>query len=167
MAEFGTRFKIPRQYEDTDALLKAGRVDALVVGTPNYLHASQTIAALMAGVQVMVEKPMAMNAREAEQMHGAALKSGAALMVAHCWRFDPDVLWLKERSNIDCGRPYALGGGPEDTKGLSLQGGNYRLSELQAALALAGIERFPAQASQREKMAAYMDESLSEIPACA
>jgi dTDP-4-amino-4,6-dideoxygalactose transaminase len=66
-------------------------------------------------------------------------------------------------SIIDCGRPHALGGGPEDSNGFSLQGGNYRLSELQAALALVGIERFPAQASQREEMAAYMDEALSEV----
>ena len=67
-------------------------------------------------------------------------------------------------SIIDCGRPHALGGGAEDANGLAMQGGNFRLSELQAALALTGIERFPAQAKQREEMAAYMDESLSEIP---
>ena len=67
-------------------------------------------------------------------------------------------------SVIDCGRPHALGGGAEDPNGLAVQGGNYRLSELQAALALVGIERFPAQAKQREEMAAYMDEALSEIP---
>ena len=67
-------------------------------------------------------------------------------------------------SIIDCGRKHALGGGGEDPNGLGIQGGNFRLSELQAALALAGIERFPAQAKQREEMAAYMDESLSEIP---
>src|SRR5262245_1651514 len=66
-------------------------------------------------------------------------------------------------SIIDCGRPHALGGGAEDSNGLAIQGGNYRLSELQAALALIGIERFPAQAKQREEMAAYMDEALSEI----
>jgi len=67
-------------------------------------------------------------------------------------------------SVIDCGRPHALGGGEEDAQGLSVQGGNYRLSELQSALALVGIERFPEQARQREDMAAYMDESLSEVP---
>ena len=66
-------------------------------------------------------------------------------------------------SVVDCGRPHALGGGGEDPNGLSLQGGNYRMSEMQSALALAGIERFPAQAKQREEMAAYMDEALSEI----
>lgn len=66
-------------------------------------------------------------------------------------------------SIIDCGRPHALGGGEEDANGLSVQGGNFRMSELQSALALVGIERFPAQAKQREEMAAYMDESLSEV----
>jgi len=98
MIEFGKQFGITRFYESVEALLKDGNVDALVVSTPNYLHAPQTIAALNAGVHVMVEKPMAMNAQEAEQMIEAADKSGATLMVAHCWRFDPDVLWLKEQS---------------------------------------------------------------------
>lgn len=98
MVEFGKRFGIERQYENIDELLKDGNVDALVVSTPNYLHAPQTIAALKAGVHIMVEKPMAMNAREAEKMMNAGAKSGAKLMVAHCWRFDPDVLWLKEQS---------------------------------------------------------------------
>ncbi len=98
MVEFGERFGIARQYADVESMLKDGNVDALVVSTPNYLHARQTIAALDAGVHVMVEKPMAMNAQEAEQMCKAGEKSGALLMVAHCWRFDPDVLWLKEQS---------------------------------------------------------------------
>ena len=99
MIEFGRQFEITRQYENVEAMLKGGAVEALVVSTPNYLHAPQTVAALNAGVHVMVEKPMAMNAREAEQMCEAADKSGALLMVAHCWRFDPDVLWLKAQSS--------------------------------------------------------------------
>ena len=98
MATFANDFGIPRQYETMEALLKDGNVDALIVATPNYLHAPQTIAALNAGVHVMVEKPMSISAQEAEQMCEAAEKSGALLMVAHCWRFDPDVLWLKEQS---------------------------------------------------------------------
>ncbi len=73
-------------------------------------------------------------------------------------------LAARAASIIDCGRPHALGGGAEDQNGFTMQGTNYRLSELQAALALAGIERFPSQAKQREEMASYMDEALSEIP---
>ena len=98
MAEFGKRFGITRQYETVEALLKDGSVDAVVISTPNYLHASQTIAVLNAGVHVMVEKPMAMNAQEAEQMCEAAERSGALLMVAHCWRFHPEVQWLKAQA---------------------------------------------------------------------
>jgi predicted dehydrogenase len=92
------QYEIRHQYETVEEMLKAGGVDALVVGTPNFLHAPQTIAALKAGVHVMVEKPMAMNAREAERMMEASAKSGARLMVAHCWRFDEDVNWLKRES---------------------------------------------------------------------
>jgi predicted dehydrogenase len=97
-AALSQKFGIMNQYETVEQMLKGGKVDALVIGTPNFLHAPQAIAALKAGVHVMVEKPMAMNARQAEKMMEASAKSGAKLMVAHCWRFDEDVLWLKKES---------------------------------------------------------------------
>lgn len=97
-AALAQKFKIKNQYHTVEELLKAGDVDALVIGTPNYLHAPQAVAALKAGVSVMVEKPMAMTTREAEKMMDASAKSGATLMVAHCWRFDEDVLWLRNQS---------------------------------------------------------------------
>ncbi len=97
-AALAQKFKIKNQYHTVEDMLKAVRVDALVIGTPNYLHAPQAIAALKAGVHVMAEKPMAMNAREAEKMMEASEKGRAKLMVAHCWRFDEDVLWLKKEA---------------------------------------------------------------------
>jgi len=102
MRAFAAEFAIDRQYPDVNALLADGDVDALVVGTPNYLHAPQTIAALNAGIHVMVEKPMAMDAGEAEEMLDTSRTSGALLMVAHCWRFDPEVRWLREQ--VEAGR---------------------------------------------------------------
>lgn len=64
---------------------------------------------------------------------------------------------LKATSIMDCGRPH-------DAKGeMVTMGANYRVSELQAALLNVAMERFPAQAKQREDMAAYMDEALSEV----
>jgi dTDP-4-amino-4,6-dideoxygalactose transaminase len=61
-------------------------------------------------------------------------------------------------SIIDCGRPH-------DPEGMEYTfGANYRMSELHAALACVGLERFPEQAQQREESAAYLDEALSEIP---
>ncbi len=98
LAEFAKQFHIPRRYETIEDLLQDGGVEALIVCTPNYLHAPQTIRALQAGIPVLVEKPMAMNAVQAQEMCQAAQDSGAALMVAHCWRFDEDVLWLKRHS---------------------------------------------------------------------
>jgi len=97
-APFAQKFKIKDQYETIEQMLKAGNVEALVIGTPNFMHASQAIDALQAGVHVLVEKPMAMNARTAEKMMEASMKSGTKLMVAHCWRFDEDVNWLKKES---------------------------------------------------------------------
>lgn len=98
MAEFRKCFGVKRQYENVEALLKNGAMESLVIWMPINLHAPQTIAASSTGVQVMVEKLMAMNANEFGQMNGAAAKTGATLMVAHCWRFVPNVLWLKEQS---------------------------------------------------------------------
>jgi dTDP-4-amino-4,6-dideoxygalactose transaminase len=65
---------------------------------------------------------------------------------------------------IDCGRPHLPGGGAEDTQGEYQLGANFRMTELAAVLALVGLERFPEQVQQREAMAAYMDEALSEVP---
>ncbi|HSF82567.1 MAG TPA: Gfo/Idh/MocA family oxidoreductase [Anaerolineales bacterium] len=95
--DFADQFGIGRIFPTVEALLAETSLDALVIGTPNALHAPQTIAALRAGVHVMVEKPMAMNALEAEEMVRASQESGALLMVAHCWRFDEEVLWLKSQ----------------------------------------------------------------------
>jgi dTDP-4-amino-4,6-dideoxygalactose transaminase len=67
-------------------------------------------------------------------------------------------LAAKAASLIDCGRPH------DKDEILFTMGANYRLSELQAALLNVGLERFPEQARQRESMAAYMDEALSEVP---
>ncbi len=102
MADYAAQFGIARQYASVDALLAAGEVDILSVNTPNYLHAPQAIAALDAGLHVLVEKPMALNAAEAAAMQRASESSGAQLMVAHCWRFDEEVRWLKRQ--IDSGR---------------------------------------------------------------
>jgi dTDP-4-amino-4,6-dideoxygalactose transaminase len=61
-------------------------------------------------------------------------------------------------SIIDCGRP-------RDAEGVEFTyGANYRMSELQSALGVVALERFPAQFREREEMGAYMDEALSEIP---
>ncbi len=97
-AEFASRFKIPHKFESLASALEAVSVDALVIGTPNYLHTPQALAALKAHIPVLVEKPMAMNTDEGAYMLEVSLSANTPLMVAHCWRFDEDVLWLKQHA---------------------------------------------------------------------
>ena len=97
MARFAAEFGISRQYATLDALIADGEVDAVIVGTPNALHAEQTITALNAGFHVLLEKPMALNATEARVILAASESSTALLQVGHCLRFIPDLAALRER----------------------------------------------------------------------
>jgi predicted dehydrogenase len=94
---FSQEFGIPRAHLHLEDLIAAGGVDALVISTPNALHAPQTIAALKKGIHVLVEKPMALNAAQAQEMCEASRTSGALLMLAHNWRFHEEVIWLREQ----------------------------------------------------------------------
>jgi len=95
--QFAEVFNIQRIYKDVSAMIAEDDIDAIVIGTPNFLHASQSLKAMNAGIHVMVEKPMAMNVKEAEEMLNTSRQTNTKLLVAHCWRFDKDVLWLKEK----------------------------------------------------------------------
>jgi predicted dehydrogenase len=97
LAKLAERYGIPRTTTDWRTLAADPEVDAAVVGTPNALHAEQAVAFLEAGKHVLVEKPMARTLAEADTMIAAARASGAWLMVAHCWRFHPDVRALRAR----------------------------------------------------------------------
>lgn len=96
---FAADFGISKCFESVEDMIDHTSIDALVIGTPNYLHASQAVKALNEGISVLVEKPMAISVSEAEKMLEASVHSGAKLMVAHCWRFDNETLWLKDRIN--------------------------------------------------------------------
>lgn len=97
MARFADAYAVPRQYLSLDTLIAEGGIDAVIVGTPNALHAEQAIAALNAGMHVLLEKPMAMNATEARAILAASESSSALLQVAHCLRFIPDLAALRDR----------------------------------------------------------------------
>lgn len=77
-AKFGGKAKT---YSGFDAFLKHKDMEAVIIGTPNYLHCPMTLAALKAGKHVLVEKPMATTRAEAQSMIDAAKKAGKFLMV--------------------------------------------------------------------------------------
>jgi predicted dehydrogenase len=71
-AALAARHSGTRVVTDLDALLASEDVEALVICTPNALHAEPSIRALDAGRHVLVEKPMAENSADAARMTAAA-----------------------------------------------------------------------------------------------
>ncbi|HHY98224.1 MAG TPA: Gfo/Idh/MocA family oxidoreductase [Firmicutes bacterium] len=77
-------------------LLDKGGVDAVSVCTPNVYHKDIVMAALRKRKHVLCEKPMAMNAGEAEAMLEEARKTGVVNMVSFTHRFNPTMAFVRE-----------------------------------------------------------------------
>ena len=82
--------------ENFRAVLDDPAVQAVAMATPVGTHAEMALAALEAGKHVLVEKPMADNARDAEEMVRRADKHGLTLMVDHTFIYSPPVRKMKE-----------------------------------------------------------------------
>lgn len=97
--EKAKKYNVPleRVFTDKDEMLKAlPEIDACSVCTWNSAHAECTIAALKAGKDVLCEKPMAMNSREAKAMKAAADKAGRLLMIGFVRRHGNDAKIVKD-----------------------------------------------------------------------
>ena len=81
------------RFED---LLEDPELDAVVIATPVPTHAKLAKQALEAGKHVFVEKPMAMNGADAEEIVALAAEKGLVLMPGHLLLYHPGVLMLKE-----------------------------------------------------------------------
>ena len=82
------KFHIPRTYTNYQELLEQPDIDAVMLALPNYLHAPVAVDALNARKHVLIEKPMATNAKEAAKILVAAQKNRRTAMVATNFRFD-------------------------------------------------------------------------------
>lgn len=84
-------------YGDYRAMIADPRVHAVVVVTPPSLCHAICLAAAQAGKPVLVEKPLALNGREARAMLAAAEHNHVPLMTAQTMRFDPTIVRLREQ----------------------------------------------------------------------
>lgn len=82
-ADYAHRHKVDKWYSDAYQLINDPDVTAIYVATPPSSHKEYTLAALAAGKPVYVEKPVALNKAECEEMLAAANKYGVKLSVAH------------------------------------------------------------------------------------
>ena len=95
-------FDIEHVADDWREVIAREDVDLVSMVTPPVTHQEMTLAALDAGKAVLCEKPMAMNAEEADAMRRRAEEKGALALIDHELRFLPGR--LKAREMIQTGR---------------------------------------------------------------
>jgi predicted dehydrogenase len=86
---FAAKHHISRVLDSYQALLDDAGIDAVYNPLPNSLHAEWTLKALEAGKHVLCEKPFTANAVQAEEVAGAAERSGLVVMEAFHYRYHP------------------------------------------------------------------------------
>jgi scyllo-inositol 2-dehydrogenase (NADP+) len=140
-----------------DLFAAAGEHDLVVVAAPNRHHASLVLAAVEAGLHVVVDKPLAVTAEEGRELAEAVASSGVVASVFHNRRWDGDFLTLRRlardgelgdltrlesrferwRPEVDRGK-WREGGTPEDAGGVLFDLGPHLIDQ---ALELLGPAR--------------------------
>jgi predicted dehydrogenase len=96
LQEWGTKFGVPEKsrytYDNFDRIKDDPDIDAVYIITPNAQHRDQAIRVAKAGKHVICEKPMAVNAKEGQQMVDACAEAGVKLLVGYRMHFEPKTL---------------------------------------------------------------------------
>src|SRR5688500_10562783 len=90
LRELGERYGVKHTYtyDEYDACLKSGEIDAVYIALPNTMNCEYAVRAAEAGVHVLCEKPMATAEEECEKMIHAAEASNVRLMIAYRLHFE-------------------------------------------------------------------------------
>lgn len=100
------QFGFPKAYGSYEALLADGDIDAVYIPLPNHLHLEWIGKAALAGKQVLCEKPLALDARAAEEARAVCERAGVLLMEAFMYRYHPQ--WVEARRLVQSGEIGAL-----------------------------------------------------------
>jgi len=94
--DYARRHHVPKFYSEASLLISDPEVTAVYIATPPDTHAKYAIEAMKAGKAVYVEKPMARNVVECEEMNRVSKQTGQPLFVAYYRRRLPCFLKIKE-----------------------------------------------------------------------
>ncbi|WP_028296005.1 Gfo/Idh/MocA family protein [Olivibacter sitiensis] len=98
-----SKYGIPAEncynYENFDSIKDNPNIDAVYVITPNALHHGQSLRVAAAGKHVICEKPMALNAREGQEMIDACKMADVKLLVGYRLHFEPKTLEIIRMRN--------------------------------------------------------------------
>ncbi len=94
--DWQSKYNLPEKncynYENFDAVKNNPDIDAIYVITPNALHKDAVIRIAKAGKHAICEKPMAVNAKEGQEMIDACNKANVKLLVGYRMHFEPKTL---------------------------------------------------------------------------
>src|SRR5215211_5343491 len=93
---FAAEFGIPTAHGSYEALVADPEVDVIYVSTPHPLHVSNAMLALEAGKHVLIEKPFAVNSREAQAIADLASAKGLLVLEAMWTRYLPHMTRIRE-----------------------------------------------------------------------
>jgi len=86
------RWRIPRHYTSFSELMDQKNINLVDICTPPQTHASLAVQAMKAGFNVLLEKPMTMTVKDAEEIVKCQKTTGMKAGVIHNWLFEPPVL---------------------------------------------------------------------------
>lgn len=105
------RFGVPRAYSSYRECIDDPEIDAVYIALLNHLHYEWALEAIQAGKHVLMEKPLTLNADEADRLRAAAEAAGVQLMEAYVWRFYPTFQEAKRRiEQAEIGEPVWVKG---------------------------------------------------------
>jgi predicted dehydrogenase len=93
---FAAKFGIPTAHASYEALVADPDVDIIYISTPHPFHAANAALALNAGKHVLIEKPIALNAKEAREIMDLAASKNLLVLEAMWTRFLPHMVRIRE-----------------------------------------------------------------------
>ncbi len=98
-----------KAYSDYRKLLDEQKPDAVTICVPTFLHYEVAMEVIQRGIHLLIEKPIAFNIEQGQQIISAAESAGVKLMVGHIERFNPAVIALKQHlANHELGHLFQV-----------------------------------------------------------
>jgi UDP-N-acetyl-2-amino-2-deoxyglucuronate dehydrogenase len=94
--QFASKWDLTHWYTDYAEMLEKADIEAVIVSTPHHFHYRMVLESVESGKHVLVDKPMAVSLREADEMIAEARRKGVKLGVNFQSRFDPTFRKVKE-----------------------------------------------------------------------
>ena len=103
------QFGIEQRYENLEDALSDASFDAVVITTPTFVHKVMAVSAAKAGKHIFLEKPMALDLEECDEIIDAVNENGVLLQMGFMRRFDPEFEAAAGRIEAgEIGRPMMI-----------------------------------------------------------